>query len=911
MTSMGEKALTLSLLVRGLRMPDVQGRRGRARLPRFVATLAILAVPAALGMQSAGAAVARPQVRLATTSSTGDTKCSTASNRVTTCTGTYGGGRAWDMTNWNNQTGHELSAQPAVTVSPTTDLVSQVVHVSWSNFTPTIGNGSLTAEPNADDGASGGDPLELYNLAIFECSGTNPQSPVGDGTLPQSKDCYDISNVTQVQATAGAANGVIGFTSSKGTGQANMYVEAGPENSFLHCGVSSPCSLVIVPNWGGEQAPAKNATTGKPLTPDCTNHTQDDGGLLDGESVETASYVSIGAQCSWADRIVVPLSFAPSSANCPTTSTPVFQVEGSPMMENAMEQWQAGWCTGRSALSFQYTPEDEYLAREFFLEGSGALNASVDMALVTQPANGTDSNGAQPTARQYTYAPLANSAIAFAYDIDNPNTGEPFTNLVLNARLAAKLLTQSYALGYDCTEQPPPDAGQKPLPAASSTCDPAVSHNPDTIFDDPEFYDLNGGDTAKNVGQFPADNSFADTLDGVFLPTVDAETTDMTYDMTGWMQSDPTARAFLNGQAATGTIPGTGKTSMTVNKYYRDIAYPTDEFEPLDSGWSVEPDVSPGGLDESIQAAWNPVVNLDTVATDLATYAPTSVNPVPICGLTACTGNTGYKNPNLTGEYLGQDQLTGVVSESQAAADQFSVFQLVNAAGKAVGPTSASILAAVSQMTTNPDGITQSANFASKDPAAYPLTMVDYAMVPTCGLPAAKASAISAFLTDVATEGQTAGDLPGQLAEGYVPLNSHQLAQLKSAASAVKAQHCAKGGGGPTGGTTGGAGAAGNTGGTGSGAGSKSGKGGTTPQTAAKLGKGEHPAGYAVKDPFTAGLARLILPLLVIVGGLLGLGGPAVYVVGVTGGWSALHRRFGTLPHRVAGLVRGTWARRS
>jgi hypothetical protein len=881
----------------------------------------ILAVPAALGMQSAGAAVARPQARLAATSKTGDTTCTTASNRVTTCTGTYGGSRAWDMTNWNKQTGHELSAQPVVTVSPTTDLVTQVVHVSWANFTPTLNIGTLEPEPNADDGAvGGGNPLELYNVAIYECRGTNPQSPVGDGTFPQSKDCYDISDVTQVRATAGAANGVIAFTSSNGTGQANVYVEANAENSFLNCGVSSPCSLVVVPNWGGLDLDP-NLGVDKP---DCTSHKADDGDISDLEA-PMAGYQFIGATCSWADRIVVPLSFAPSPTNCPTTSSPVFQVDGSPTMEAAMEQWQAGYCTGPSALSFEYTSQDEYLARQLFLNGSGALSASVDMALVTQPATATDSGGASPTARQYTYAPLANSAVAFAYYIDNPNTGMPYTNLVLNARLAAKLLTQSYALEYDCSEPPPPGGNQKPYPAASSVCDPAVArspkaHNPDTIFDDPEFFALNGGDTAANIAQFPND-SVPNTQFGTFVPTVVAGESDTTYELTGWIGSDADARAFLNGQTVTGNLPGAGQTSMTVNKNYRGITYPIDQFVPLDPGWSVgnlATNLAENNWTESMQASWNPVTSLDAAATALATYQPTAASPAGACdagndGSFPDCGNDGkaggdWDNPTLAGQFLGQDTLTAVVSESQAAADEFPVFRLVNAAGKAVAPTSTSVLAAVSQMTTNADGITQSPNFASQDPDAYPLAMVDYAMVPTCGLSAAKASAISAFLTDVATKGQTPGYLPGQLAPGYVPLTSHQLSQLKAAASAVRAQHCVNGGGGPTGGN-----GTGGTGGTGStGKGSAGGKGGTNPQTAAKLGKGQaHPAGYAVKDPFTAGLARLILPLLVIMGGLLGLGGPVTYVVGRTGGWSVLYQRIGALPHRVAGLVRGTRVRGS
>jgi hypothetical protein len=877
----------------------LKGRRqhwhGRRRLLSLGAAIAFVAVPVGLSLSSAGAAVAQPQARLAA-SPTGDTTCTT-SNRATTCTGTYGGSHAWDMKNWNNQTGQQVAAPPVVTVSPTTGLVSQVLHVSWANFTPTLSATTLTPQPNANNGAATGsepqNPPEIYPLAIYECRGTDPQGPVGDGISPAGGDCYDVTDNTQVNATAGQANGVYAFTSGKGTGEANIFVEAGEDNSFLKCGVSSPCSLVVVPNWGG--LVQSEITQGTTFKTNCNNHNADAGDAATDE-IDMAGYSYLGTTCSWNDRIVIPLSFAPTSTNCPP-GTPSFYAVGSPGMEAAMGQWQAGWCTGKSAISFNYTATDEYTARQSFLSGGAALTASTDMALVSEPATSSNSNGASPAARKFTYAPLANSAVSFVYLIDNPNTGAPYTNLVLNARLAAKLLTQSYSLQYSC-------AGEKVQ--LSYTCDPNVANNPETFFDDPEFLSENKGDA------FVADSESPDALYGSFLPLVTSANSDMTYEMTGWIASDPTAAQFLNG-----TREKDGSYSMAVNTAYRNTAYPTSEFSVLDQGWSGAPDTNPLLDDNTMGVAWVPIGDLDQVSVDLATYSPTTQEPYVTCPATVnCTGSssTGWINSKLPGEYLGQNGMTGVVPYSDAANDLFPSFALVNAAGKAVAPTTASILAAVGQMKTNPDGITQSANFASRDPDAYPLAHVDYAMVPTCGLSAAKASAISAFLTNVATKGQTPGYLPGQLAPGYAPLNSHQLGQLKAAASTVATkgqQACPTSGSGHSGSGSSGGGT-GSTGTGSTGGGSKGSKGGTNPQTTAQLGKDRaHNAGYAVKDPFTAGLTRLILPLLVIIGGLLGLGGPVAYVVGATGGWPALQQRIGKLPHRVAGLVRGTRVRGS
>jgi len=90
-------------------------------------------------------------------------------------------------------------------------------------------------------------------------------------------------------------------------------------------------------------------------------------------------------------------------------------------------------------------------------------------------------------------------------------------------------------------------------------------------------------------------------------------------------------------------------------------------------------------------------------------------------------------------------------------------------------------------MTVNPDGITLSMNFAKKDPAAYPLTMVIYAVVPTGGISQAKAAAIARFLDYVANGGQQQGSAPGDLAPGYAPLP--QSLRQQALAAAYKVLH--------------------------------------------------------------------------------------------------------------------------
>jgi hypothetical protein len=123
------------------------------------------------------------------------------------------------------------------------------------------------------------------------------------------------------------------------------------------------------------------------------------------------------------------------------------------------------------------------------------------------------------------------------------------------------------------------------------------------------------------------------------------------------------------------------------------------------------------------------------------------------------------------------------VDEADSARFLVPTAALENTDGKYVKPTMESMAAALNDMTVNSDG-TRSMNYSSKDPAAYPLTMVIYAMVPTGGVSATKAGKIAQFLYDVA-DGQTTGNQPGQLASGYLPLPSSLRNQTLAAAYAV------------------------------------------------------------------------------------------------------------------------------
>lgn len=869
----------------------------RLAAARASAVLASLAVVAALGLPGASAAVSL-RAGPAQPASAGGTTCVTT-GLSTTCTGTFGGTNSWAPTGIVKKgqnigtSGAPSSVQPQVTVSQASDLVNQDVQISWKNFTPS----TLQSTWPPPKGALG--QGAYYGVSVYECRGTNPQTV----DYLTGGDCYDPNSVN---AHNGLSNRVQDtYTLSDGTGEVNFDIEAGSEtNSFLGCDPSNPCSIAVVPNWGGEPT-------------DCSNHSQDfqDASIAPFLGFASPNFDAIfgHSPCSWPDRVVVPLSFGPTPTNCPQAG-PEFYSEGSPMLERAMNQWIPGWCTGPSPLSLSYafrTTEEQ--ARSNFLEPAGFGTAPIDVALTTLPP---DAAATGASSRKFTYAPVAVSAVTIGFYIDDPQTHTLITHLVLDARLVAKLLTESYSLSYGCTT-PPISPPWPPLNNPSNTCDPAVVKNPSTIFDDPEFLALNThcqpllepANYTCTQADFPVDGIATTTL-GQFVPTVLAGNSDMTYELTRWVASNTDALGFIDGKV--------DPNDMHVNGNYLSQVYPLSQFATLDNGTTfpysnVNPSCSvtftcvQGSWNATMQGAWNPVSGLDNVASDLAAYQPTAENPFMECPSTEpnCQSVNELTLSKASQQALGNRAMFSVVDEGDAAVFQFPAASLVNAAGDAVAPTTASMQAAVRDMDTNPDGITQFSNESTTDPAAYPVTLVDYAMVPTCRLSSARASAIAQFLTNAATTGQVPGLTPGKLAPGYAPLDAKQRAQTLAAAAAVKSQDCRSA---PPDNTVSGQSGVNNVG---SPKGSSSGKAGKgSPSPSASSVANARTAAYGIKSPLS-GLSGVLVLLAVIFGALLVLGGPLIWMLVVTGKWPVVVRwlraavsRARLMTGQLAGLTR-------
>lgn len=324
-----------------------------------------------------------------------------------------------------------------VTVGKTTDLVNQTVSVSWSGFRPS----TATRLQNA------GDSLDIntkFPVRVYECRGVDPVS---------SSECYgspgfrglpahdDVPAVDPVPAFTypgqtdpyaatpdGPANWQDNVTSPDGTGQVSIQVFTKRESAGLGCDATSPCSIVVVPNYG--------------RAPNDLGPTED---LMD-------------APWAWERRTVVPLSFLPVDAACPLDGDSL-GVEGSPMAAPALASWRGRTCTlADDAIQLDYTSIGEPQTR------SDVGSSTTATGLVIDPLEDAAAEEAG-----VVYAPVAVTSLVVAFQIDDAN-GKPVTHMQLDPRLVAKLITASYRSGAD----------------------PAVLQNrPYNIFSDPEFLDLN------------------------------------------------------------------------------------------------------------------------------------------------------------------------------------------------------------------------------------------------------------------------------------------------------------------------------------------------------------------------------------------------------------------------------------
>ena len=307
-------------------------------------------------------------------------------------------------------------------------------------------------------------PNGLYGVLIVQCKGT-----------PASlSDCYtvepypDLANGTRVMSTTG----------TDGTGSARIEIRPAAYLPLLNCSATNACSVMVYEN-DGQPIPV--------------------GGLP-------------------ASRVIVPISLAPSQADCPDITDFDVRADGSATAAGLFYEWAAKLCTGDNAVVVDYTENSSTTGRENFLSGL------TDFGVSALPAT-AEELAAHPDHREFSYVPLVGSATVVAYNFTDPFTGQPLDNLVLSARLVTRIITNSSL---------------------------------ETFFQDRELQRLNPG------VRFPTSV--------LARPLIRAERNADTRIVTSWIASNSTAQSFLTGNDSF---------RIAVNPGYIGYTYPQDLFETV------------------------------------------------------------------------------------------------------------------------------------------------------------------------------------------------------------------------------------------------------------------------------------------------------------------------------------------
>ena len=650
-----------------------------------------------------------------------------------------------------------------VTVSQTRNLSNQGVKVSWSGLDRTMPGelasnyvqimqcwgdetgptpqqcqwgspitatenlmGSFTANR---DLMKGEDPNQAYNTSFLIPPPVNqpflksyrvPFKTVGGETTYNFIKYF--SNETSNEFSA-APTGV------SGGGEAVFEVQTALEAPHLGCGAQTAtgprdCWLVVIPR--GELR---------------ANGTR----ILEGERISGSPL----SASHWANRVQIPLSFSPLTVSCALGNSER-RVVGTEMISAAFYSWQPSLC--KDIATFGYSQIGDGEARR---QITGSLFGSSGLAFIADPID-EELRGKN----QLVYAPVANSAVVVAFNIeknfksDSPlvsQNGALVTDLKLNARLVAKLLTQSY---------------RNDVPGGNTQ--EHVKDNPRSLVADPEFIQLNPDFEYFQRGLEPG---------GLLVALGSSDSTALVW---RWLQNDPKASSFLKGTP--------DQWGMKLNKFYSTLELATDtEIESFPKA-------------------------------DLSTYRPNSNTPEPgfstldmrpyshdmlDAAAAARRGDSKSKtiwDPNKIpaafasggAQPIGQRFMLAITDLPAAERYGLGVATLVSSTGQESKPTASTMNAAVSAMPVDAStGILYNDGKSVKG-TAYPWTSLTYAVVNVCTQTPKALSEYSSMLNYAAGPGQITGEAQGMLPYGYVPLQANLSSKAKAAAKALTSSTVAK-----------------------------------------------------------------------------------------------------------------------
>jgi len=539
-----------------------------------------------------------------------------------------------------------------------------------------------------------------------------PFVSVGGTSYESARDLpYDEQSTNEID---------YGRTASDGTGQEFFEVQTQRESPGLGCGVRQPddtgraCWLVVVPRDDRE---------------------------VNGDSIESLGWSQLDSSplsaSNFAQAITFKLGFEPLGVVCPLGQTR--QVLGQEEVVEAITKWQPALCGATGAIYNYSQVPDDFARLKLYADQPW-------LAIITDPVEDAE----KLDDRRLVYAPVSIEAVGIAMVIERVPTedapasisgrrGTRVVDVKLNARLVAKLLTQSYA-------------------AAVFGPNDHVAKNPRSLPDDPEFRALNP-EFEHLAGGAP------------YAITNPSGRADWMGALWAWVAGNKDARAFVDGKA--------DQWGMKVNPYYRGMDLDRRDFPRSDPTCQTFPG------SESGQA---PLCSLEhlSYAADMHAEARGASRGQTMAVQTwdASTLPGKYKLDNPAPR--GGRAVLALVDTGTAARYRLPMARLLNGVGEYVAPDRAGMTAALLGMKESQPGVEQM-DPESQVRGAYPLTQISYAVAAPDELDAAAAKDYAEFLTYAAGPGQVPGTSPGQLADGYLPLTPALRDQTLAAAKVVAA----------------------------------------------------------------------------------------------------------------------------
>ena len=674
-----------------------------------------------------------------------------------------------------------------VTVSPTRNLVSQAVQVSFSgldnlgqNQTGSLqifqcwgargtdgGPNTAANAPDAETCQVGAfsattRKLDLDPLVVGGDWDRNPRptqpAPFAAVDGGDFRSEYGVPEYANPYFSATTTNELAGVVpDAGGTGTRTFDMQTGSEASGLGCGLRegtpsvSACWLVIVP-------------------------------LPNAPADPIVSQLGALSPSVWGQRMQVKLEFSAIAGSCPGGQARAL-TGGSELTTVAMASWIPGVCNSRKVAVGYSTLGDEQARTQL---GGGAQN----MVFTTRPS----------TELGARHAPVAISAVVIGYTIDEydaSNAGAQIRDLKLTPRLVAKLLTQSYFGSVD------------PFIANEVGTDaPWVNDQPATLKSDPEFQRLNP----------QVDLAGANALDSsvVMVESLRSDAADAVW---RWLTGDRQASAFLNGCPdddgavvnpiySTRTYVGCEKDAAVLDDIAQDtidgtvvpdgfvsepMQYPSDAAAYPLPGWYQREAKVENGLSLNALTLGDLHPRQDTMASTgrnaFRALVPHNTDWCQTISDPSCIPEPGrWKSPSIP-QLTGNRTAMAITDAATAARYQLPTFDLCDSQGEnCVGANTQSLTRAAAEFTPSEvAGVALPSPQPNYEGGAYPLALPVYAAVQTQGMLQADAAAIADTLDYIATAGQVPGFGVGALPPGYAPLSADRSAQTAAVVADLRA----------------------------------------------------------------------------------------------------------------------------